>query len=98
MRVVRQSFSGWGMCLARRKQLNAFAGHTGSQERGCDTCTPSRPDDVLADIWLRCSVTSSALMGGGQNIFRVGGGAFGDVRRCVDVGALTQPLSQTLLS
>ncbi|KRY07014.1 hypothetical protein T12_17116 [Trichinella patagoniensis] len=73
------------MCLARRKRLKAFARHTGSHERRCDTFIPSGPADVqrnlLRENWV-------------QNILRVLG-TFGSTGRCVYVGTLTQSLSQS---
>ncbi|KRX45660.1 hypothetical protein T05_6238 [Trichinella murrelli] len=73
------------MCLARRKRLKAFARHTGSHERRCDTFIPSGPADVqrnlLRENWV-------------QNILRVLG-TFGSKGRCVYAGALTQSLSQS---
>ncbi|KRY41620.1 hypothetical protein T01_13650 [Trichinella spiralis] len=83
MRVVRQSLSCWGMCLARRKRLKAFARHTGSHERRCDTFIPSGPADrnLLRENWV-------------QDILRVLG-TFGSKGRCVYAGTLTQSLSQS---
>ncbi|KRX35672.1 hypothetical protein T05_9879 [Trichinella murrelli] len=83
MRVVRQSLSCWGMCLARRKRLKAFARHTGSHERRCDTFIPSGPADrnLFRENWV-------------QNVLRVLG-TFGSKGRCVYAGTLTQSLSQS---
>ncbi|XP_003378714.1 conserved hypothetical protein, partial [Trichinella spiralis] len=38
------------MCLARRKRLKAFARHTGSHERRCNTFIPSGPADVQRNL------------------------------------------------
>ncbi|XP_003373152.1 hypothetical protein Tsp_11564 [Trichinella spiralis] len=85
MRVVRQSLSCGGMYLASRRQLKAFARHTGSHCRRCDTWTPSRSADVQRN--LVCG-------DGEQNAFRVEW-AFGFEGPCINTGALTYSLSQS---
>ncbi|KRZ81747.1 hypothetical protein T08_10026 [Trichinella sp. T8] len=59
------------MCLARRKRLKAFARHTGSHERRCDTFIPSGPADVILGTFKskgRCvfagTLTQSLSQGG----------------------------------
>ncbi|KRZ81728.1 hypothetical protein T08_2126 [Trichinella sp. T8] len=72
------------MCLARRKRLKAFARHTGSHERRCDTFIPSGPADVQRNLLWENWV---------WNIFRILG-TFKSKGRCVFAGTLTQSLSQ----
>ncbi|KRY44609.1 hypothetical protein T03_4618 [Trichinella britovi] len=63
--------------------LKAFARHTGSHERRCDTFIPSGPADrnLLRENWV-------------QNVLRVLG-TFGGKGRCVYAGTLTQSLAES---
>ncbi|KRX61355.1 hypothetical protein T06_6468 [Trichinella sp. T6] len=73
------------MCLARRKRLKAFARHSGSHERRCDTFIPSGPADVQRNLLWENWV---------QNVLRVLG-TFGGKGRCIYAGTLTQSLVQS---
>ncbi|KRX36089.1 hypothetical protein T05_10822 [Trichinella murrelli] len=52
------------MCLARRKRLKAFARHTGSHERRCDTFIPSGPADVNGRCVYAGTLTQSLAQSG----------------------------------